>query len=202
MGHRNQISVAGISGHTIAGSPIPKSTSHKCSPLFRFPAHQSSGQTMSFPKTRGSLEALHSLVVDEETFVVGSKLVAPIISCRLGCSTRYILSRIPPIISDSLDSLDPISFHVRPSQFFHTLMLCGTHRAADAAESSPTLIVEFTMGYLHHLVQELPYISLRPMDDGRDKKAFLSVDAAKRLFLVGIHDVHAVLLRFPPSLLR
>ena len=58
------------------------------------------------------------------------------------------------------------------------------------------------MGYLHHLVQELPYISLRPMDDGRDKKAFLSVDAAKRLFLVGIHDVHAVLLRFSTSLLR
>ena len=58
------------------------------------------------------------------------------------------------------------------------------------------------MGYLHYLVQELPYISLRPMDDGRDKKAFLSVYAAKRLFLVGIHDVHAVLLRFSPSLLR
>ena len=73
-------------------------------------------------------------------------------------------------------------------------MLCGTHWTADAAEPSPTLIVEFTMGYLLHLVQELPYISLRPMDNGRDKKAFLSVDAAKRLFLVGIHDVHAILL--------
>ena len=61
--------------HTIAGNPIPKSTNHKCSPLFRFLAHQSSGQTMSFPKTRGNPEALHSPVVDEETFVVGSKLV-------------------------------------------------------------------------------------------------------------------------------
>ena len=75
VGHRNQISVVGISGHTIAGSPIPKSTSHKCFPLFRFPAHQSSGQTMSFQKTRCNPEALHGLVVDEETFVVGSELV-------------------------------------------------------------------------------------------------------------------------------
>ena len=97
VGHRNQVSVAGTSVHTIAGNPIPKSTNHKCSPLFRFLAHQSSGQTMSFLKTRGSPEALHSPVVDEETFVVGSKLVVPPhISCRIGCSTRYILSRIPP----------------------------------------------------------------------------------------------------------
>ena len=86
VGHRNQFSVAGISGHTIAGSPIPKSTSHKCSPLFRSLAHLPSGQTMSFPKTRCNPEALHSLVVDEETFVVGSELVgtgraAATISC-------------------------------------------------------------------------------------------------------------------------
>lgn len=74
-GHRNQVSVAGTSGHTIVGSPIPKSTNHKCSPLFRSLAHQSSGQTMSLPKTRCNPEALHSLVVDEETFVVGSELV-------------------------------------------------------------------------------------------------------------------------------
>ena len=80
VGCRNQVSVVGISGHTIVGSLIPKSTNHKCSPLFRFLAHQSSGQTMSFPKTRCSPEALHGPVVDEETFVVGSKLVAPPIS--------------------------------------------------------------------------------------------------------------------------
>ena len=77
VGHRNQVSVAETSEHTIVGSPIPKSTSHKCSPLFRFLAHQSSGQTMSFQKTRCNPEALHSFVVDKETFVVGSKLVAP-----------------------------------------------------------------------------------------------------------------------------
>ena len=76
VGCRNQVSVAGTSVHTIAGNPIQKSTNHKCSPLFRFLAHQSSGQTMSFPKTRCNPEALHNLVVEEETFVVGSKLVA------------------------------------------------------------------------------------------------------------------------------
>ena len=92
MGHRNQVSVAETSEHTIVGSPIPKSTSHKCSPLFRFLAHQSSGQTMSFPKTRCNPEALHGLVVDEETFVVGSELV-------LTCSPNILLIGIESVFA-------------------------------------------------------------------------------------------------------
>ena len=52
VGYRNQVSVAETSEHTIAGNPIPKSTNHKCSPLFRSLAHLSSGQKMSCQKTQ------------------------------------------------------------------------------------------------------------------------------------------------------
>ena len=125
VGHRNQVSVAETSEHTIVGSPIPKSTSHKCSPLFRFLAHQSSGQTMSFQKTRCNPEALHSLVVDKETFVVGSKLVATpphnLLSVLM-FHQIYSFSNIPPSFLIALIAL--IQFLFTCGHLISSMRLC------------------------------------------------------------------------------
>ena len=49
--HQNPVSAAGTSRHTIACTICRKSTSRRCSPLFRFLAPLSSGQKRSWMKT-------------------------------------------------------------------------------------------------------------------------------------------------------
>ena len=49
---QNPVSSVGTSRHTIACMTYPKSTSRRCSPLFRFLAPLSSGQKRSSPKTQ------------------------------------------------------------------------------------------------------------------------------------------------------
>lgn len=49
---QNPVSSVGTSRHTIACMTCQKSTSRRCSPLFRFLAPLSSGQKRSCPKTR------------------------------------------------------------------------------------------------------------------------------------------------------
>ena len=74
---------------------------------------------------------------------------------------------------------------------FYHLLLVRAHGAADAAYAMPSFIVEGAMRHFHHLVQELPHVTLSPVYDRRDKDTLLAGYAAQGLLLVGIGDVHS-----------
>lgn len=63
-----------------------------------------------------------------------------------------------------------------------------------------TLVVEFTMGDTEG-VEERPNVAVRPVDDWRDKQAFLPADTTKHTLAVSINDGGLLeALRLAPSL--
>ena len=87
------------------------------------------------------------------------------------------------VVNQPLNCFQPTPLDMRPPlNLLYFLPVTG-HRTADAADAGMSLVVEFAVRNAVH-VQELPHISLRPMDDGRDKYLVLPSDTRDHLFLV------------------
>lgn len=52
-----------------------------------------------------------------------------------------------------------------PSLILNAFLAWATHRAPYAAYTMKALVVEFAVWHSYHVIQELPYITLRPVDD-------------------------------------
>ena len=100
----------------------------------------------------------------------------------------------PPPTTDSRYRLYPVALDVRPPLVLDEFLLVACHRAVDAANAVPALVVEFAVRNADHVVQKLPHVAFRPVDDGRYEQRLLAVYAAQRLLVGGIGDVHAVAL--------
>ena len=146
-----QISTARTCRHTISCMTCQKSTSRRCSPLLNPPfAHLSSGQTMSFEKTRrstlrNSLSLMYLFLLNGCRASVWGRdgkynRLCPEHSSDIS-DWHPIRFDVPPDVAwkefcpppNCFDSLYPIPFNVRVAHVLYLLLLCGGHRATDAA---------------------------------------------------------------------
>lgn len=123
----------------------PKSTSHRCFPLFRSLAPLSSGQKRSMAKTMPIVRGWDVLFAAPRPMpwvgmcdVAACVLSNPLTFRRGIQSLRIVPPDIfsfekPPPVAYSLDGLNPVSLDVGITFILHTLLLGRRHRATDAA---------------------------------------------------------------------
>ena len=59
----------------------------------------------------------------------------------------------------------PVALYMGPSFILYALLAWAAHRAPYAAYTMKALVVEFAVWNSYHVIQELPHITLRPVDD-------------------------------------
>ena len=88
-----------------------------------------------------------------------------------------------PVVDKPLDCFQPITLDVWPPFNLFPFLSGLGHRAEDTTDAGIALVIKFAMWYAI-LVQELPHVALRPVDDGRNEYLVPSTDTGDHLLLV------------------